>query len=129
MELKKSTVKLLGVLVLLVVAGAFMFGGFESSVAGTGNVVVNNGEFQEVVLGMKDFNYYPNTFEVEAGKTVRLSMDETSFGCFRDFTIREFNVRKYLQTPSDYVEFVPDKPGTYTFACSMGMGYGKMIVK
>jgi plastocyanin domain-containing protein len=95
-------------------------------------VVVNaqdEGEYQKIVIGMKNYNYYPNTITVNAGKAVRIYLDGSVGGCFRDFTIREFGIQEYLITPEDYVEFTPDKRGTYTFACSMGMGSGKLIVE
>jgi plastocyanin domain-containing protein len=130
MEIKKSTFKLLLVLGALVVFGALVFDIGSSSGGGpTGNVVSNNGGVQEVVIGMKNYNYYPQTFTVESGKTVRIRLDDTVYGCFRDFTLREFGIREYLRSTTDYVEFVPDKKGTFTFSCSMGMGSGKMIVK
>jgi plastocyanin domain-containing protein len=39
-----------------------------------------------------------------------------------------FNIRKTLTSNQDYVEFTPTKSGTYNFACSMGMGKGKIVV-
>src|SRR3989344_5153388 len=126
MEIKKSTLHLLAVILIVVIGGYFLVNNFENSSA---EKVVVTEDIQEVVIGMKDYNYYPNTVEVELGKTVRISLDSSVGGCFRDFTIRDFGVRKYLKTPSDYVEFTPTKPGTYSFACSMGMGTGKLIVK
>lgn len=126
MEIKKSTLHILAIILIVVIGGYFLVNNFENSSA---EKVVVTEDIQEVVIGMKDYNYYPNTVEVELGKTVRISLDSSVGGCFRDFTIRDFGVRKYLKTPSDYVEFTPTKPGTYTFACSMGMGTGKLIVK
>jgi len=118
-------------LLAIIVAGGYLMLNPSSSTQGTvtGNVVAAGGQVQEVVLGMKDYNYYPNTITVDSGNTVRLSMDDSAYGCFRDFTLRDFGVRKHLATPSDYVEFVADKKGTYTFSCSMGMGLGKLVVK
>ena|SRR3989344_2832998 len=128
--MEKTTIYGIGIFLLIVIGGYFLLG---SSGNGNENVVPsgnsgNSGDFQKVTIGMKNYNYYPNTINVESGKTVRLSLDSSVSGCFRDFTIRELGVRKYLQTPSDYVEFTPTKPGTYTFACSMGMGTGKLVV-
>lgn len=126
--MSKIKTDLLIIVAILVVGGYFMLGGGSSSGI-NGNVVSANGEIQEVVLGMKNYNYYPEKVSVGAGNTVRLSMDDSAYGCFRDFTLREFGVRKYLATPSDYVEFVADKKGTYTFSCSMGMGIGTLVVE
>ena len=77
---------------------------------------------------MKNGNYYPNTVNVEVNKPVRIYLDSSVRGCYRSFVIKSFGVSKNLRTPEDYVEFIPTKEGTYGFACSMGMGTGKIIV-
>lgn len=127
MEIKKSTLQIGMVLLLLVVGGYFLLQG-ERSISPTGNAVVTR-DIQEIIVGMKDYNYYPNTIEVESGKTVRMYLDDSVYGCFRDLEIRDFGIHEYLKGPSDYVEFTPTKPGTHVFACSMGMGTGKLVVK
>jgi len=126
--MEKTTIYGIGIFLLIVIGGYFLIGSSENineNVVDSGN----SGDFQKVTIGMKNYNYYPNIINVEAGKTVRLSLDSSVSGCFRDFTIRELGIRKYLRTPSDYVEFTPTKPGTYRFACSMGMGTGTLIVE
>ena len=96
------------------------------------NIIKNNdneGDFQKIVLGVKNLNYYPNTINVAYGKPVKIYLDSSVSGCLRSFTIRDFGVAKYLKTPNDYVEFTPNKKGTFRFACSMGMGTGTLIVE
>lgn len=83
----------------------------------------------EIVLGMKNFNYYPNTIKIKANIPVEISLDNTVQGCYRDFTIRALGIEKYLRTPQDTLTFTPTKSGTFTFACSMNMGTGKLIVE
>ena len=129
MKLKKSTLYyLLGIIIILVIAGSFMLKAIPSS---TENLVElkANGEAQKVVIGVKDYNYYPNTIKVKAGVPVSLSLDKSVYGCLRDFTIRDFGIRKYLKTPEDTLEFTPTKKGTFAFACSMGVGTGTLIVE
>jgi plastocyanin domain-containing protein len=118
-------------LVMILVAGGFVLknvGADKSSVTGNsvGNVV---GNVQKIIVGMKDYNYYPNTIKVKANQPVSISLDETVGGCFRAFTIRELGLEKYLQNPSDTLEFTPTQKGSYRFACSMGMGHGTLIVE
>ncbi|PIN93828.1 hypothetical protein COU54_01535 [Candidatus Pacearchaeota archaeon CG10_big_fil_rev_8_21_14_0_10_31_24] len=129
MKIKKSTLYLFGTILLILIGGYFMMQNNESidntNVINEGNA----GQVQNVVIGMKNYNYYPNTIKVKAGLPVSLSLDSSVAGCFRDFTIRELGVRKYLVNPSDKVEFTPTKPGRYTFACSMGMGTGTLVVE
>ena len=103
---------------------------------GKGNVSTTNlpadsqdGEFQKVVLGVRNLNYYPNTITVKSGIPARVYLDETVSGCLRSFTIKDLGVAKYLKTPNDYVEFTPSKKGSFRFACSMGMGTGTLIVE
>ncbi|HLD18623.1 MAG TPA: cupredoxin domain-containing protein [Candidatus Nanoarchaeia archaeon] len=88
-----------------------------------------SGDVQKVVIGFKNFNYYPNTITVKAGKPVSISLDPSVTGCYRGFTIRDFGISKYLQTPQDTIMFTPTVPGTYRFSCSMGMGTGTLIVE
>ncbi len=84
---------------------------------------------QEITLSMKNYNYYPNTIEVESGKPVTITLDNSVKGCYRSFTINDLGVRKYSQSPDDKITFTPNKKGTFRFACSMGMGYGTIIIK
>ena len=126
LKIKKTTLYFALIIILVAGAGYFMLKGNLSASNLFGET--QNGEFQKVVIGMRNLNYYPNTITVQSGKTVRIYLDETVSGCFRSFTIRDFGVAKYLKTPSEYVEFTPNKKGTFRFACSMGMGTGTLIV-
>ena len=129
-EIKKSSIYLIGIVILITFGGYFILGSSKDGSI-TGNIVaVNpNKEMQKVVIGLKNFNYYPNTIKVKAGKPISISLDQSVSGCLRDFTIRDLGIRKYLRTPSDTVEFTPTKPGVYRFSCIMGMGTGTLIVE
>jgi plastocyanin domain-containing protein len=122
--------KIVLVLILMVIIGigAFLFSNGSNNNL-DGNSVKSDGEFQEVVLRMKNYNYYPNEISVNVGEPVRITLDSSVKGCYRGFTINELNVRKYSKSPEDYIEFTPMEKGTYRFACSMGMGTGTLIVK
>ena len=129
-RIKKSSFYMAGIIILITFFGYFILGSSDdSSIIGSVIAVDSNKEAQKVVLGLKDFNYYPNTIKVKANKPVSISLDKSVYGCLRDFTIREFGIRKYLRTPSDTVEITPTKPGGYRFSCSMGMGTGTLIVE
>ena len=86
-------------------------------------------DVQKVVLGMKNYNYYPSEIKVKSGKPVSLSLDDNVFGCLRAMTIKELGVSKYLRSVSDTLDFIPTQKGTYTISCSMGMGFGKLVVE
>ena len=127
----KNTTMLILIVIVIVSVGAFVFvngtakENFNEAIAENND----NSNIQKINLGIKDYNYYPNTIKVKEGIPVRISLDKSVTGCLRSFTIRDFGVAKVLRTPEDYVEFIPDKKGTFTFACSMGMGRGKIIVE
>ena len=128
----KNTTILLAIAVLVVLAGGFIFTSGDEGI--TGNVVAQDpqvlqGETQRVVISQRDLNYYPSEIKVKAGKPVEISLDGSVGGCLRAFTIRDLGVSKYLKSVSDKLVFTPTKKGTYTFSCSMGMGYGKLVVE
>ena len=128
-KIKKSNLYLIGIIILI--AFAVYFISDTSGNADAEDYIVNNvnGEIQEIIIGMKNYNYYPNTIKVNVNKPVSITLDKSVYGCFRDFTIRDFGIRKYLKTPNDKLVFTPTKKGTFRFACSMGMGTGTLIVE
>ena len=126
--MKKGTIYIILAFAVIIIAGYMLLG--KSS--GTSNSLIGNsqgGDFQKIVLGIKNYNYYPNTVTVKANEPVRIYLDESVVGCYRGFTIKSLGIAKYLKTPNDYIEFTPTEPGTYGFACSMGMGKGTLIVE
>ena len=127
-KIKKSTLYLFGIIIFVAFLSYIILRGGNSP---TNDVVAAKieGEYQKIVLGIKDFNYYPNTISVQNNMPVRVYLDSSVQGCFRSFTIKDFGIAKNLPTPNDYVEFTPTKKGTYGFACGMGMGTGKLIVE
>ena len=126
MNVKTSNLYLLGIVILVVIFGYIIF---QSNLE-TGNTVQESSkDVQKITLGIKNYNYYPNTITVKAGKPVRIYLDSTVTGCLRSFTLKDFEIAKNLPTPNDYVELTPTKLGTYKFACSMGMGTGTLIVE
>lgn len=131
--MKSTTLGILAVLIIVIVGGYVFLGSAKNNGNSiTGNAVsdnVNNGEVQKVVLSMRDFNYYPPEVKVKAGQPVSLSIDDKVYGCLKAVTIRELGLSKYLKTSSETLDFTPTKAGKYTIACSMGMGYGKLVVE
>lgn len=121
---------LLGIFVIvLVIVGGFMF--FNSGKNVNGNIVSDpvSEDAQKVILSIKNYNYYPNTITVESGKPVEITLDKSVGGCYRSFNVKDLGISQYARTPEDKIVFTPNKKGTFAFACSMGMGYGKLIVE
>ena len=116
-KIKKSQVYvLLGILILVTVF--FLKGSI------TGNSI--EVDYQKVTIDMKNWAYDPNTINVKAGIPTRIYLSNNVQGCFRDLTIPDLKITKYLAGPDDYIE-VTFKKGEYTFACSMFHGSGKII--
>lgn len=116
-------------LLIIVIGGYLLLGKAPTDNSGIISDSNSNTDFQKVVIGMKNYNYYPNVITVKSGEPVRIYLDASVGGCYRSFTIREFGISKYLKSSSDYIEFIPNKKGTFGFACSMGMGTGTLIVE
>lgn len=126
----KNIVIVLGIIILLAVGGYLAFNHSQKeNVVINGNGVSNIGGVQSFVLSTKNANYYPQEIRVKVNEPVSISLDRSVTGCFRSFTIKEFGISKYLATPQDSLEFTPSKKGKFKFACSMGMGYGDLIVE
>ena len=125
----KNVFYMISILVLIAIAGFILLKGGTTQENADIQKTVVQGDIQKVVLGTKNYNYYPNTIKVQAGKPVSISLDGSVTGCLRSFTIKDLGVSKYVKTPSETIDFVPTKRGTFRFSCSMGMGYGTIIVE
>ena len=128
--MKNTTIAVISILTILAI-GIFFFANGQATSSGN-SVSSNNqnsGSVQKIVLTYKNYNYYPQTITVKAGQPVSISLDNSIKGCFRYFTIPQLNLQKSLPTPSDTLDFTPTQPGTYRFACGMGMGYGTLVVQ
>ncbi len=84
---------------------------------------------QVVRLSWGKFNYDPEVIHVKAHQPVRIVADtERLTGCFRSIVIPELHVQYTFTERYNSFEFTPEKPGSYAFACSMGMGKGTLVV-
>jgi len=85
---------------------------------------------QEAMILVKG-GYTPDTIIVRHGKPVRLNFRrEETAACSEKVIFADFDKSADLPTGETVaVEFVPDKPGEYTFGCAMGMFRGKLIVE
>ena len=113
----KKTHIYIGIGILALVATFF----FKGSI--TGNVVASEGDYQKVVIDMKNWKYDPNTIKVKADVPTRLYLSNNVQGCFRDLTLPEMGITKYLAGPNDYVEvtFPKGMVGDFVIQRSNGM--------
>ena len=95
----------------------------EGSLATTGA-----GGAQDAFIVVKG-GYSPDTIRVEAGKPVKLVFNrQEADPCSEKVVFDAFGVSVDLpQGESIPVEFTPDEPGEYEFACQMGMLRGKVV--
>jgi plastocyanin domain-containing protein len=112
---------------LLLIAAVlwYFFGKREGAVAETRESGV-----QEINVTVKG-GYDPDLIVVKPGKSVRLNFyrDENS-SCSEQLVFSDFGVVRDLPAyKTTTIEFTPDKPGEYLFACGMGMLRGKVVVK
>jgi len=130
MEIKKSTLYFCMILLVLVIGGFFFLKGDSVLAVNTAsNAQVIQGQIQQVVLSQDGYNYKDTI--AESGKPISISADDSVTGCLRSvvFNFNSKRYSKYLRTPEDTLELPALAEGTYNFACSMGMGYGKLIVE
>lgn len=103
----------------------FFFGRRKAAAARTGS-----GGVQELAITVQG-GYSPANIVVKQGVPVRLTFRrmETS-SCSERVVFPDFNLsRKLPEHEAVTVEFTPDKDGTYSFTCGMGMYKGTLIVQ
>ena len=85
-----------------------------------------------VTVTLTDSGYEPATIELTAGKPARLAFrNEADSTCATTVESKELGVARTALPKGEttVVEIEPAKPGEYTFACSMGMVKGTVLVK
>ncbi len=85
---------------------------------------------QEAMILVKG-GYTPDVVLVQHGKPVRLNFRrEETASCSDKVLFPDFEKSADLPTGETVaVEFLPETPGEYEFACQMGMFRGKLIVE
>ncbi len=92
--------------------------------------VVETATAQLVKIQVTNHGYSPNKIQVKAGKPVELTLQsKETYSCALSFILQEFGVAVDLKpTDTKKVSFTPNKKGTFTFSCSMGMYSGTLEV-
>lgn len=85
---------------------------------------------QEIMVLVKG-GYTPDTIIVQRGRPVRLNFRrEETASCSEKVIFPDFDRSADLPTGETVpVEFKPEEPGEYEFACAMGMFRGRLIVE
>ncbi len=99
-----------------------------------GSEVQSTGEIKEFDIIARNWEFVPDTIEVNLGDKVELHIE--SVEGTHGFSLSDFGINERLEPHQDvHVDFIADKTGTFTFACSVpcGSGHsrmsGQLIVK
>jgi plastocyanin domain-containing protein len=88
------------------------------------------GGVQQIKVTVKG-GYAPDVIVVKAGQPVRLDFyrEETN-SCSDRVVFADFGISRDLPAfKTTPVEFTPEEPGEFTFACGMNMLRGKLVVE
>jgi len=106
---------------------------FSNSNVNAANILendnVNNDEEQVVDLTVKNYNYFPQIINLKYNIPAKIIVDTNKVrGCLQSIVIPDFNIKKFVTSKDNIISFIPNKKGTFSFSCSMGMGFGKIVV-
>jgi len=99
----------------------------DTEVADNHDEVESTGEVKEFEIIAKNWEFSPNTIEVNLGDKVELHIE--SVDVTHGFRLPDFGINEVLEPHNDiHVEFIADKKGTFAFSCSVpcGRGHGGM---
>lgn len=151
--MQSKTTGIILIVVVVVIGGYFLFRGSsqtpapspaEAPTKETNQPVAPNtetseqqsgGEVKEFNMTAKQWEFNPSTITVNQGDTVKLHIE--SIDVTHGFRLSEFKISEQLEPGKTVnVEFIADKTGTFTFACtvsSCGSGHsgmnGQLVVK
>lgn len=82
-----------------------------------------SGTYQDMVIEAKGFEYFPKEITLKVGIPVRLTVkNNNAIGCAQAMSLPGLYPKVlYLSEKETKAEFLPEKKGTYSISCSMGM--------
>ncbi len=95
-----------------------------------GKAAVIQGGVQEATIRVEGA-YQPNVLTVKAGTPVRLKFDRReATDCSNRVVLPDFGISRALPAfATTAIEFTPQQPGEYPFACAMNMYRGTIVVE
>lgn len=108
--------------------GALILSGVEVGSSDTVSAAPVN---SEVTIAIESNGYSPRNINIPAGATVTLHLkNKNAYSCAQAFTIPKLGIKRIVAPGQDAtITFTaPSKPGTLTFACSMGMYRGSFTI-
>ena len=102
--------------------------GASNSLAASNNANIVNG-IQEINMDVGASGYSPNSFVLKKGVPVKWNVNVKQLtSCNSELVLNAYSIDKNLKNGINVIEFTPDKVGTITFTCGMGMLRGSFIV-
>jgi len=90
--------------------------------------IINNG-VQEINMQVDSSGYSPSSFVLKKGIPVKWNINVKQLtGCNNPIIVPEYNLNIKLKQGMNVIEFTPDKTGTVSFSCWMGMLKGTFII-
>jgi heme/copper-type cytochrome/quinol oxidase subunit 2 len=85
---------------------------------------------QRITIAITKKGYSPSYIRVKSGIPVLLTVESHNvYSCALSFVLKEFGIETMLNpTDRKIFTFTPEKKGTYTYSCSMGMYSGVLEV-
>lgn len=96
--------------------------------SGANSVGVVNG-VQEINMQVDASGYSPNSFVLQKNVPVKWNVNVVQLtGCNQELVMSAYKIDVKLKQGLNVINFTPDKTGTITFTCGMGMLRGSFIV-
>lgn len=112
---------------MVVVVGAYLY--THNLAVGSYDVSVVEGD-KQTVRSVLDYGSYPN-ISVKKGIPVEWTIvaeEGTITGCNYKMIIAEYDIEYVFVTGENLIEFTPEKAGSFTYNCWMGMIYATILV-
>ncbi len=95
----------------------------------TSNVVLDSSGNQVISMDMDTQGYHPNSFVIKIGVPVTWEINVTALiPCNNEIILNAYNIDVKLKRGMNILHFTPNKTGTISFSCGMGMLRGNFIV-
>ncbi|MFH0936116.1 MAG: sulfite exporter TauE/SafE family protein [Candidatus Woesearchaeota archaeon] len=93
------------------------------------NSVILNGDIQEINMKVTSSGYSPNSFVLKTGVKTKWNIDVQELtSCNKEIIVPAYNLDIKLKQGLNTIEFTPNKEGTITWSCWMGMLQGQFII-
>jgi sulfite exporter TauE/SafE/copper chaperone CopZ len=112
---------------------SYNYDSIKSKIIGANAVTGQNsqivGGVQEINMDVDASGYKPNSFVLKRGVPVKWNINVKQLtGCNSELVANEYGININLKAGKNLAEFTPNKIGTFTFSCGMGMIRGSFIV-